>query len=238
MRIELDGVSLAYKSEPFPALNSVSDSFDEERPCLLLGPTGAGKTSLMRLLYGDLKPTAGIVRIDGVDIHRLGKRRLAALRRRMGIVYQDCKLFDDLTVYENVVIQMYAVGHNRREADKRGLRVLGEVGISYLRNRMPSSLSGGEKHLAALARAIVHEPEMLFADEPTSNMDDLTMEAVVRVLNEVHGKGCGLVLATHSQTMLDAFPEARHLYVNEGSLSNTPPEAFLSMTNKGAAKSE
>lgn len=214
--------SVSVRFEKIPALNDVSCDINDGDIVVLTGPTGAGKTTLLRLMYMDLYPSSGAIFLNGQDTRTIKKRHLPGLRRKMGIVFQDFKLLDSRTVYENVIYPLYAVKTPKKEADKRCLEVLSEIGISYLRNKFPHQLSGGEKHLTALARAITLKPELILADEPTGNLDAESAKKVAALLRQVVSGGATVVLATHSKEMVDLFPEARRFALREGVIAAAP----------------
>ncbi len=216
--------SVSVHFEKIPALNDVSCDIHDGDIVVLTGPTGAGKTTFLRLMYMDLYPSGGSIFLNGQDTRTLKKRHLPGLRRKMGIVFQDFKLLDNRTVYENVIYPLYAVKTSKKEADKRCLEVLSEIGISYLRNKFPHQLSGGEKHLTSLARAITLKPELILADEPTGNLDAESSKKVASLLRHVVSGGATVVLATHSKDMIDLFPDARRFNLNEGVLSPVQQE--------------
>lgn len=211
--------SVSVHFEKIPALNDVSCDINDGDIVVLTGPTGAGKTTFLRLIYMDLLPSSGSIFLDGQDTKTIKRRRLPDLRRKMGIVFQDYKLLDNRTVYENVIYPLYAVKTSKKEADKRCLEVLSEIGISYLRNKFPHQLSGGEKHLTSLARAITLKPELLLADEPTGNLDAESSVRVAALLRQIVSSGSTVVLATHSRDMVELFPDARIFHLREGILT-------------------
>lgn len=214
MNFALDNVTVRY--ERLPALRSVSYTVKSGELVLLTGQTGAGKSTLLRLLYGDVKPDEGNVLVDGVDVASMSRSRLRDLRQRMGIVFQECRLIENKTIYENVGLPLYIRGQSRAEADKQTLEILAESGISFLRNKFPWQLSGGERHLAALARALVKDPEVLITDEVTGNLDSETRRKVATIIREFHASGRTVLMATHDIEMIELFSEAATLELREG----------------------
>jgi cell division transport system ATP-binding protein len=183
----------------------------------LTGPSGAGKTSLLRLLFLALKPTRGLMTLFGHDVSRLDKDALASLRRRIGLVFQDFRLIDHLTTYENVALPLRVIG--RREEDYRAevIELLRWVGLGDRIWALPPVLSGGEKQRAAIARAVISRPELLLADEPTGNVDPNLAQRLLRLFVELNRSGTSVVIATHDIALMDQF-DARRLVLHEGRL--------------------
>lgn len=221
MDFQFQSVSIHF--EKIPALRNISCEIHSGDIILLTGPTGAGKTSFLRLLYLDILPTAGTLFLNGQDTRTIPKRKYFEIRRKIGIAFQDCKLIENRTVYENVVFPLFAMNFSKREADKRGLEILAEIGISYLRSKFPKQLSGGEKHLAALARSIIHQPNFLIADEPSGNLDSEATRKVADILHKIAATGTSVILATHSQELISLFPDARTFALCEGTLMVNEP---------------
>lgn len=186
---------------------------------LCTGPTGAGKTTLLRLLYADLLPTRGSVEIDGIATASMTSQQRRAMRLRQGIVQQNCLLVSDYTVFENVLMPYAVRGVSRDEAHRACLDLLADLNISYVRNKFPHQLSGGERHLVALARALSSKPEVLIADEPTGTLDEATSTQVARLLQTRNSEGMTMVISTHSHRFLEAFPGATVCSVLEGLVS-------------------
>ncbi len=186
----------------------------------LTGPSGAGKTTLLRLMLLSLKPTRGIVKIFGQDASTLDKDAITGLRRRIGVVFQDFRLLDHLTTYENVALPLRVMG--RAEASYRAevVELLRWVGLGERMNALPAVLSGGEKQRAAIARALIARPELLLADEPTGNVDPGLARRLLRLFVELHKSGTAVVIATHDLALMDQFGEARRLVVGDGRLAN------------------
>jgi len=183
----------------------------------LTGPSGAGKTSLLRLLFLSLKPTRGLITLFGQDIATLTKDALTTLRRRIGLVFQDFRLLDHLTTYENVALPLRVAG--RTEASYRGevIELLRWVGLGDRLWALPPVLSGGEKQRAAIARAVIARPQLLLADEPTGNVDPALARRLLRLLAELNKSGTSVVIATHDIALMDQY-DARRLVLHEGRL--------------------
>ena len=184
----------------------------------LTGPSGAGKTTVLRLMLLSLRPTRGVVQIFGQDAAALSKDEVTALRRRIGIVFQDFRLLDHLTTYENVALPLRAMG--RAEGDYRPevIELLKWVGLGDRMNASPRVLSGGEKQHAAIARALIVRPELLLADEPTGNVDPGLARRLLWLFVELHRLGTAVVIATHDLQLMDQFGFARRLVVGDGKL--------------------
>jgi cell division transport system ATP-binding protein len=183
----------------------------------LVGPTGAGKSSLMRLLYFDLKPNSGRVKVAGYDSNAITQRQIPLLRRRLGIVFQDFKLLEDRTVYENVAFALYVTNAKRTDVKKRVLHVLADVGLSHKRNQMPHELSGGEQQRVVIARALVNEPSILIADEPTGNLDPTSSAEIMDLLTKINMRGTAILMATHNYDLVKKYP-ARIVQLRGGKL--------------------
>ncbi len=188
----------------------------------LTGPSGAGKTSLLRLMFLAHRPSRGLVSLFGHDIATASAENLALLRRRIGVVFQDFRLLDHLTTYENVALPLRVAGS--RESDHRDnvVELLSWVGLGDRINARPPTLSGGEKQRAAIARAVVAKPELLLADEPTGNVDPEMGLRLLRLLIELNRIGTSVVLATHDLGLVERFP-APQLRLENGRLKVLPP---------------
>lgn len=184
----------------------------------LTGPSGAGKTTLMRLIVMSLRPTRGIITIFGRDIATLSKDEITQARRRIGVVFQDFRLLDHLTLYENVALPLRVLG--REEASYRAEvnELLRWVGLGERKHSAPNVLSGGEKQRAAIARALISQPELLLADEPTGNVDPTLARRLLRLFVELHKSGTAVVIATHDLSLMDQYDGARRLVLADGRL--------------------
>ena len=198
------------------AVRDVSLSVAPGEVVLVMGPSGSGKTTLLLMLGGLLRPTEGPVRLDGVDITRLGERRLPAIRlRQIGFVFQDFNLLSALTVLENVAVVATLAGARRGEARRRAERILTELGLGERLGYLPEKLSGGEKQRVAIARALVNDPALVLADEPTANLDSKTGHEAVRLLQRIaREQGRSVVIVSHDQRIRDAAD--RVLWLEDG----------------------
>src|SRR3990167_208323 len=197
--IELHRVSKIYSVGPVkvPALSDVSFRIDKGEFVVLAGPSGAGKTTLLRLLYRADLPSDGEVEVFGSDVASLRRAQVAALRRSIGVVFQDAKLLPVRTVYENVAFVLRVLGTPRRDITARVFDALRVVGLSSRAQAYPAKLSQGEAQRPALARAIVRRPPLLLADEPTGSLDDAMAAEILEVLRDIWAGGTTVVLATH-----------------------------------------
>ena len=183
----------------------------------LSGPSGAGKTSLLRLLFLSLKPTRGLISVFGKDRSRITRRELPHIRRRIGVVFQDFRLLDHMTTYENVALPLCVIGRPEDSYRDEVMELLSWVGLGERMWALPPVLSGGEKQRAAIARAVIARPQLLLADEPTGNVDPNLAQRLLRLFVELHKSGTSVVIATHDIALMDQF-DARRLVLHEGRL--------------------
>jgi cell division transport system ATP-binding protein len=205
--IELHRVSKTFSVGPVkvPALSDISFRISKGEFVTLCGPSGAGKTTLLRLLYRDDTPSEGEVEVFGDDVAGLSRRQVAALRRSIGIVFQDSKLLPGRTVYENVAFVLRVLGTPRREITGRVFDALRAVGLSARAQAYPAQLSQGEAQRAALARAIARKPLLLVADEPTGNLDEGMAAEVLDILKDIWAGGTTVLFATHQVSVAAAL---------------------------------
>ncbi|MGN6467464.1 MAG: cell division ATP-binding protein FtsE [Rhizobiaceae bacterium] len=211
-----ENVGLRYGMGP-EILRDVSFHIPERSFQFLSGPSGAGKTSLLRLLFLSLKPTRGLITVFGKDRSRVLRRELPMLRRRIGVVFQDFRLLDHMTTYENVALPLRVRG--REEGSYRGdvVELLRWVGLGERMHVLPPVLSGGEKQRAAIARALIEQPEILLADEPTGNVDPPLARRLLRLFIELNRLGTAVVIATHDVTLMEQV-DARRMILSGGRL--------------------
>jgi cell division transport system ATP-binding protein len=215
--VRLFHVSKSYLAGSW-ALRDVSLELKKGELAFLTGPSGAGKTTLMRLIFAAERPSEGQIILLGRNVDRLRPAGIPALRRRIGVVFQDFKLLPTRTVEENVGLALDVVGVPRRQAKARVFSILKRVGLQHRRFHHPLSLSGGEQQRVAIARALVNEPEVLLADEPTGNLDpDLTLE-IMDLIASVAARGTTVLVATHEMALVERFAE-RRLRLEAGALT-------------------
>ena len=202
--IELQGVGKVYPNGN-AALRDVDLALGEGEFVFLVGPSGAGKSTLLRLLIRDELPTSGRVWIDGRDVARAGRRAVPQLRRRIGIVFQDYRLLPDRSVWENVAFALEVTGAPRRQIAPAVERALAVVGLAAQARQLPTTLSGGEQQRTAIARALVHEPRILIADEPTGNLDPLISWEIIQLLLRINELGTTVLMATHNADVVTAL---------------------------------
>jgi len=200
--IQLYNVSLSYQKDA-PALHDINIRIDRGEFVFVTGPSGAGKTTLLRLLYCALIPDRGQVLIDGQNVTRLTRSQIPYLRRSIGVVFQDFKLLQSRTVFENVAITLEVLGMARSDIGKKVMHVLKQMGIESKAAQKPQALSGGEQQRVALARALVNEPKILLADEPTGNLDDANKNQIMNIFREANVRGTTVVVATHDRRLID-----------------------------------
>jgi cell division transport system ATP-binding protein len=200
-----------------PALSDVSLRIDKGEFVVLTGPSGAGKTTLLRLIYRDDVPSEGSVQVFGTAVAELKRSQVSALRRSIGVVFQDAKLLSGRTVFENIAFALRVTGTPRRDITGRAFEALRAVGLWSRAQAYPAQLSQGEAQRAALARAIVRKQALLIADEPTGNLDDAMASEVLAVIKDIWAGGTTVVLATH-QSRLAAGLRRRTLVLESGRL--------------------
>ncbi len=185
------------------ALDNVSFEIKPKEFVSIVGRSGAGKTTLLRLLMAEEKPTHGQVFIDGIDVHKIKPGKLPAIRRKIGAVFQDYKLLPSKTAYENVAYVMEVIGADDLEIARDVPEVIEIVGLTERANNFPAELSGGEKQRLSIARALIHRPEVILADEPTGNLDPYHTLDIIRLLLKINELGTTVVLSTHNKEIIN-----------------------------------
>ena len=201
------------------ALNGVSMQIEDGEFVFLVGPSGSGKSTIIKLITGELKPTSGSVHVNGYSLERIRKRVFPYLRRTVGVVFQDFRLIDNMTVYDNVAFAMRVVGTGTREIRSRVPYVLNLVGLEHKSPRHPGELSGGEQQRLAIARALVNNPSTIIADEPTGNLDPARSLEIMTLLQEINNLGTTMLVVTHEQNLVEQFAN-RVITINDGLISS------------------
>lgn len=212
--IELINVSKMYPSGT-QALKDVDIKIEKGEFVFVVGSSGAGKSTFIKLLLKEEEPTRGQIIINGLDITKLSRERVPHLRRKMGVVFQDFRLLQNKTVYENVAFAMQVVEASNREIRRQVPNVLSMVGLSGKGRAYPRELSGGEQQRVSLARALVNSPSVLIADEPTGNLDPETSWEIVRLINDINQIGTTVVMATHAKDIVDMMKK-RVITIDKG----------------------
>jgi len=215
--VRFENVGLRYSLGP-EVLRDVSFGLDPHSFQFLTGPSGAGKSSLLRLLFLALRPTRGLITLFGHDVATLSQDALATLRRRIGVVFQDFRLLDHLTTYENVALPLRVIGREESSYRHDVVELLQWVGLGDRMAALPPILSGGEKQRAAIARAVIARPHLLLADEPTGNVDPNLARRLLHLFVELNKLGTSVVIATHDINLMNQF-NARRLVLEEGRLT-------------------
>jgi cell division transport system ATP-binding protein len=201
--IRLEKVSKTYPGMDRAALENVDLEITKGEFVFLVGQSGSGKSSLLRLLLKEEKPSSGTVTVNGINVAKLPNRKVPAFRRTMGIVFQDFRLLPGKTVFDNVAFGMEVIGKSKKEIQQRIPAILDLVGLDEKAHRLPSELSGGEQQRVALARAFVNQPKLLLADEPTGNLDPATSVGIMKLLDRINRTGTTIVMATHDVAIVD-----------------------------------
>lgn len=183
----------------------------------MIGSTGAGKSSFLKLIYRDIVPDMGDVIVNGFSVQSMSNNKVPYLRRSIGIVFQDFQLLADRTVHDNVAFALEVTGQSRRIIKQRVLEVLSLVGLSHKRMNMPDDLSGGEQQRVVIARALANEPRILLADEPTGNLDPEASSQIMDILKQINNRGMAILMVTHNYDLVRKFPN-RTLRINDGRL--------------------
>ena len=218
--VQMNDVKMVYGNTEAAALNGISFTINEGEFVFLVGPSGSGKTTIIKLITGELSPTSGQITVNGFDMQGIKRRKLPKLRRTLGVIFQDFRLIDKMTVYENVAFAMRVVGASNKEIRRRVPQVLELVGLADREKRFPAELSGGEQQRVAIARALVNDPALILADEPTGNLDTATGDAVLETFLDLRSAGKTIVLITHEPDV--AAHADRVVHIRDGRLYEGP----------------
>ena len=228
--IEFTDVTKSY-SVGTQALRGVSMQIEDGEFAFLVGPSGSGKSTIIKLITGELKPTSGTVHVNGYSLERIRKREIPFLRRTVGVVYQDFRLIETKSVYDNVAFAMRVIGARNKEIKERVLYVLELVGLENKANRLPGELSGGEQQRLAIARALVNNPSTIIADEPTGNLDPARAFEIMLLLQEINKLGTTVLVVTHAQNLVEEFNH-RVITLDEGLVISDEMDGYYAYENQ------
>ena len=214
--IEFKDVTVVYDKD-IVGLDNVSFKIGDGEFVFLVGKTGAGKSSAIKLLTGEIKPTSGDVIVDGIIVNALKRSKIPYLRRAQGVVFQDFRLLPNKTVYENVAFAMEIIGKRKKEIRRKVPKILELVGLADRARNYPNEISGGEQQRVSIARALVNSPSLIIADEPTGNLDVETSNEVMKLFDEINKMGTTIVMVTHSEKIVNDM-QKRVIQLENGSI--------------------
>lgn len=229
--IQFKNVSKVYSSNNTHALDNVSLRIEKGEFVFIVGSSGAGKSTFLKLIMHEEQPTSGSIIVNDMHLERMKRRKVPYLRRTMGIVFQDFRLISKMTVYENVAFAMRCVGKKSRTIKKRVPYILDLVGLKDKANDHPSELSGGEQQRVSLARALVNNPSMIIADEPTGNIDPEMSYEIIELLSEINKRGTTVLVVTHEHDLVKSFNK-RVITIESGHVvsdSGTPDDEYIAI---------
>ena len=229
--VEFKDVRMVYKNTNAVALDGVSFTISDGEFVFLVGPSGSGKTTVIKLLTGEERISDGALNVNGFDLKKIRMRRLPRLRRTLGVIFQDFRLIDKMTVFENVAFAMRVVGARKREINKRVPQVLELVGLAGYEKRRPEELSGGEQQRVAIARALVNNPRMIIADEPTGNLDPVRSLDLMLLLEKINELGTTVLVVTHEKELVNAFSK-RVIAIDSGKVISDGMDGYYGYENE------
>ena len=194
--------NVSYSHSKGYGVNNLNMNVEDSGFTFLIGPTGSGKTTLMRLIYFDLIPDSGVVNVNGISSRNINNKKIVRARKKTGMVFQDFKLLSDRTLYENIALPLHVMGFPIREISSRVDEAIELVGLEGKEEHFPNELSGGEQQRASLARAIIKEPDLILADEPTGNLDPVASFELLRLLETIHETGTTILMASHNYNLI------------------------------------
>jgi cell division transport system ATP-binding protein len=230
--IKFEHVGLRYGVGP-EVLSDISFTLEPGSFHFLTGPSGAGKTSLMRLMYLGMKPTRGVISMFGRDVGSMSKADLVKTRQRIGVVFQDFRLMPHLSVFDNVALPLRIMGARSKDVKEHVDELLDWVGLGDYKNALPLTLSGGQQQRVSIARAVISRPRLLLADEPTGNLDDEIGYRLMRLFDQLNRMGTTLIVATHNKQLMDEFGHPS-LMLNDGQLHIHNPTPWIDRAVEGA----
>ena len=224
--IDLVNVTKTYETGTH-ALNGIDMHIDDGEFVFLVGPSGSGKSTIIKLLTAELKPTSGSVLVNGYQLESIKRASIPYMRRTLGVIFQDFRLIENKTVYENVAFAMRVIGAAPKEIKKRVPYVLELVGLENKGRRLPNELSGGEQQRVAIARALVNSPRMIIADEPTGNLDPVRSLELMLLLEKINEMGTTILVVTHEKELVNAFSK-RVITIDSGHVISDGMDGYYS----------
>ena len=228
--IEFENVRMSYV-QGNEALKGINLQIDDGEFAFLVGPSGSGKSTIIKLITAELKPTSGSVHVNGYSLERIRKREIPFLRRTVGVVFQDFRLIDNMTVYNNVAFAMRVNGARESEIRERVPYVLELVGLEMKNKRHPNELSGGEQQRLAIARALVNNPSTIIADEPTGNLDPARSYEIMSLLQEINNLGTTILVVTHEKELVERF-DKRVIVIEDGLVVSDGMDGYYRYENQ------
>ncbi len=225
--VRMNNVTKVYDSSGTVALDGVNLSIDEGEFVFLVGPSGSGKTTIMKLITGEIHANSGEITVNDFDMMKIKRRKLPKMRRTLGVIFQDYRLIENMTVYDNVAFAMRVVGASNKEISKRVPYVLELVGLEGREKRLPNELSGGEQQRVAIARALVNSPRMIVADEPTGNLDPVRSLELMLLFEKINEMGTTILVVTHEKELVNAFSK-RVITIEDGHVISDGMDGYYS----------
>ena len=225
--VRFENVSMVYPGGDQKAIDDMSFTIEDGEFVFLVGPSGSGKTSVIKLITGEVEANAGELRVNGFDLRRIRRGKIPAMRRTIGVVYQDFRLIEDKTVYDNVAFAMHVVGATNKDIRRRVPYVLDLVGLSGREKRFPPEISGGEQQRVAVARAIVNSPQLLIADEPTGNLDPARSLELMLLMDRINEMGTTVLVVTHEKELVNSFSK-RVVAIEDGRVISDGMDGYYS----------
>ena len=224
-----ENVSMTYPGGDTRAIDSMSFAIEDGEFVFLVGPSGSGKTSVIKLITGEVMAESGNLNVNGFDLRHMPRRKLPLMRRTIGVIFQDFRLIQDMTVYDNVAFAMHIVGATNRDIKRRVPYVLDLVGLSGREKRYPREVSGGEQQRVAVARAIVNSPRLLIADEPTGNLDPARSLELMLLMDRINDNEMGttVLVVTHEKELVNSFSK-RVIAIEEGQVISDGMDGYYS----------
>ena len=225
--VRFENVSMVYPGGEQRAIDDMSFTIEDGEFVFLVGPSGSGKTSIIKLITGEVEADEGELWVNGFDLRRMRRGKIPAMRRTVGVIFQDFRLIEDKTIYDNVAFAMHVVGAKNKDIRRRVPYVLDLVGLSGCEKRYPREVSGGEQQRVAVARAIVNSPQLLIADEPTGNLDPARSLELMLLMDRINEMGTTVLVVTHEKELVNSFSK-RVVAIEEGRVISDGMDGYYS----------